>query len=78
MGGLRGEEEAQFGGADLGPGTDPVAGEEGETGADVALVGRAGERRQASLDPAVMQEIVELVDQGGLLRARRGPLSAKI
>lgn len=76
MGDLGGEEAAQVGGAHLGPRADPLAGEEGETGANVALIRRAGERRQASLDAAVVNEIVELVDQGDLLRAGRGPLSA--
>jgi len=52
--------------------------EKGETGADVARVGRAGERREALLDPAMVDEVVELAYQGVLLRARRGPLSAKI
>ena len=33
---------------------------------DVALVGLAGERRQAPLDAAVVEEIVELLDHGGL------------
>jgi len=47
-------------------------------GLDVARVGRAGERRDALLDPAMVDEVVELAYQGVLLRARRGPLSAKI
>jgi hypothetical protein len=52
--------------ADLAPCADPLIRQESLAGAHIALIGRAGERREASLDAAVDQEVLELFDHGSL------------
>jgi hypothetical protein len=57
---LVGEEAPQIRGAHFAYREDSLPLEEGDAGADVALVGRAGEGREAPLDAAVCEEVCEL------------------
>ena len=56
------------------PRADSLAGEKGETGADVARVGRAGERREAALDRGVVEEVVGRGTKGPPFGAPGGPV----
>ena len=74
---LGGEEATQVGRAHLRPLTDPARLQETQAGADIALVGGAGQLRQAPLDPAKDEEIGNVAVHRDLPGHADGPWSRK-
>src|SRR5262249_32691857 len=70
--GLLGEEAAQVQRSYLAYRDESLLREEGHTGADVAFIGRAGERREPPFDAAVVEEVGELLAHFASFRQAEG------